>query len=35
MRGGKLNDSGFGARMRGEGIFAGQISQIFHVARRK
>jgi DNA repair photolyase len=35
MRGGKLNDPRFGARMSGEGIFAEQISQMFHVARRK
>ena len=35
MRGGKLNDPRFGARMRGEGIFAEQISRMFHVARRK
>jgi DNA repair photolyase len=35
MRGGKLNDARFGSRMRGEGIFAEQISQMFHVARRK
>ncbi len=35
IRGGKLNDPRFGARMRGEGIFADQISQMFHVARRK
>jgi DNA repair photolyase len=35
IRGGKLNDSRFGSRMRGEGIFAEQISQMFHVARRK
>jgi DNA repair photolyase len=35
MRGGKLNDARFGARMRGEGIFADQISQMFHVARRR
>ena len=35
MRGGKLNDSRFGARMRGEGIFAEQIHQMFEVARRK
>ena len=35
MRGGKLNDSRFGSRMRGEGIFAEQISQMFHVARAK
>lgn len=35
MRGGKLNDARFGSRMRGEGIFAEQISQMFQVARRK
>lgn len=35
IRGGKLNDPSFGSRMRGEGIFADQISQMFHVARRK
>jgi len=35
IRGGKLNDSRFGSRMRGEGIFADQISQMFHIARRK
>lgn len=35
MRGGKLNDPDFGSRMRGEGIFAEQMRQIFHVARRK
>ncbi len=35
MRGGKLNDPRFGARMSGEGIFADQISQMFHVACRK
>jgi DNA repair photolyase len=35
MRGGKLNDARFGSRMRGEGIFADQISQMFHVACRK
>jgi DNA repair photolyase len=35
MRGGKLNDARFGSRMRGEGIFAEQISRMFHVARRK
>ena len=35
MRGGKLNDSTFGSRMRGEGIFADQLSQMFHVACRK
>ena len=35
MRGGKLYDSQFGKRMRGEGIFADQIDQLFEVARRK
>jgi DNA repair photolyase len=35
IRGGKLNDPRFGTRMRGEGIFAEQISQMFHVACRK
>jgi DNA repair photolyase len=35
MRGGKLNDSRFGERMRGRGIFADQIRQMFHVACRK
>ena len=35
MRGGKLNDPNFGSRMRGEGIFAEQINQMFHVACRK
>ena len=35
MRGGKLNDPRFGERMRGHGIFADQIRQMFEVARRK
>jgi DNA repair photolyase len=35
IRGGKLNDPRFGSRMRGEGIFADQISEMFHIARRK
>lgn len=35
IRGGKLNDPRFGERMRGEGIFAEQIRQVFHVARRR
>lgn len=35
MRGGKLNDSQFGSRMRGEGAFAEQLSQMFHAAVRK
>lgn len=35
MRGGKLNDPRFGYRMRGEGIFAEQIKQLFKVAREQ
>ena len=35
MRGGKLNDPNFNSRMRGEGIFADQIKQLFEVACRK
>lgn len=35
MRGGKLNDSTFGARMRGNGPHADQINQIFYMARKK
>ncbi len=35
MRHGKLYDSAFGERMRGEGIFADQIDSLFEVARRK
>ena len=35
VRGGELNDYRFGSRMRGEGILADQISQMFHVACRK
>jgi len=35
IRGDKLNDPRFGFRMRGEGIFAEQIWQMFQVARRK
>jgi len=35
IRGGKLNESQWGTRMHGEGIFADQISQMFVVARRK
>ncbi len=35
MRSGKLNDPNFGSRMRGQGIFADQIAQMFEVARRK
>ena len=35
LRNGKLNNSEFGSRMRGEGIFADQIESLFAVARRK
>ncbi len=35
MRGGKLNDANFNSRMRGDGIFAEQLNQMFHVACRK
>ena len=35
IRGGKLNDSNFGTRMRGEGIHAEQISQLFDVTCRR
>lgn len=35
MRGGKLNDSTFGARMRGEGLFAQHLNRMFHAACRK
>jgi DNA repair photolyase len=35
MRGGKLNDPRFSARMRGEGIFAAQIEALFALACRK
>jgi DNA repair photolyase len=35
LRGGKLNDGNFGSRMHGEGIFADQLNQMFHVACRK
>jgi DNA repair photolyase len=35
IRGGKLNESQWGTRMHGEGIFADQISRTFEVARRK
>jgi DNA repair photolyase len=35
MRGGQLNDPKFGSRMRGEGVFADQLSQMFHIACRK
>ena len=35
IRGGKLNESEFGKRMQGEGIFAEQMTQMFDVACRK
>jgi DNA repair photolyase len=35
MRGGKLNDARFGSRMRGEGIFADRISQLFEISCRR
>jgi DNA repair photolyase len=35
LRGGKMYDSQWGTRMRGEGIFAEQIARMFDVARRK
>ena len=35
MRGGKLNDSRFGSRMRGEGIHAEMIRKMFSTAARK
>jgi DNA repair photolyase len=35
LRSGKLNDARFGHRMRGEGVFADLISDVFHLARRK
>lgn len=35
VRGGKLNDSTFGNRMRGEGFFAEQVAAIFYTARKK
>jgi DNA repair photolyase len=35
IRGGKLNDSNFGTRMRGEGVFAEQIKSMFALACRR
>lgn len=35
MRDGKLNNSEFFSRMKGEGLFAEQIGKVFEVARRK
>jgi DNA repair photolyase len=35
IRGGKLNDPNFKSRMRGEGIFAEQMTELFQLARKK
>jgi len=35
IRGGKLNDPGFGSRMRGEGEYADQLRALYHAAVRK
>jgi DNA repair photolyase len=35
LRGGRLNDPNFGSRMSGEGLFAEQLSQMFHIACRR
>ncbi|MGH7827987.1 MAG: PA0069 family radical SAM protein [Candidatus Binatia bacterium] len=35
IRGGKLNDPNFKTRMRGEGIFAEQMAELFHLACKK
>ena len=35
IRGGKLNDSEFGSRMCGEGVFADGMNALFHAAARK
>jgi DNA repair photolyase len=35
LRGGRLNDPRFGTRMRGEGVFAGQIKSLFEMAKRR
>jgi DNA repair photolyase len=35
LRGGKLNESNFGKRMRGEGVWARQFKTMFEVAKRK
>jgi len=35
MRGGKLYDSGWGTRMRGQGVFAEQLDNLFAVAARR
>ena len=35
IRGGRLNDPNFKSRMRGEGIFAAQMAELFQLARKK
>ena len=35
IRGGRINDPSFGTRMRGQGVFADQIEQLFETACRK
>jgi hypothetical protein len=35
LRGGKLNDSNFVTRMRGEGIWADQLKKMFSLAKRR
>jgi hypothetical protein len=35
LRGGKLNVSEWGTRMRGEGIFADQLAELFEVTSRR
>lgn len=35
IRDGKLNDAEFGSRMKGEGFYATQVSQIFDIAKRR
>jgi DNA repair photolyase len=35
VRGGRLNDPRFGSRMRGEGLYAGQIESLFGLAARR
>ncbi len=35
MRGGKLNDSTFGTRMRGEGLYAQQIARMFRLYKKR
>lgn len=35
MRGGKLNDSSYETRMRGEGVWADQVRAIFHLHRKR